>query len=162
MNAATRWAATRKRHKYAGIMHNKEVQAASWPSSKPLASCGFGFVPRLDRVGTTPPGRRLTDRQGALHARPQVPGTPSLPARLRPARRQGARQATQRAARGPGAPARASGGGRPGDGHGPLRVDQRPPGDQRDAGDPAARRAHLRRRGEGRGGLGDGRAVWPA
>lgn len=39
---------------------------------------------------------------------------------------------------------------RPGRGHGPLRVDQRPPGDQRDAGDPAARGARLRRRGEGR------------
>lgn len=52
------------------------------------------------------------------------------------------------AARSLGAPA--SGRGRPGGGHGPLRVDQRPPGDQRDPGDPAARSARLRRRGEGR------------
>lgn len=52
------------------------------------------------------------------------------------------------AAHSPGAPA--SGRSRPGGGHGPLRVDQRPPGDQRDPGDPAARGARLRRRGEGR------------
>lgn len=52
------------------------------------------------------------------------------------------------AARSLGAPA--SGRSRPGGGHGPLRVDQRPPGDQRDPGDPAARGARLRRRGEGR------------
>jgi hypothetical protein len=52
------------------------------------------------------------------------------------------------AARSPGAPA--SGRSRPGGGHGPLRVDQRPPGDQRDPGYPAARGARLRRRGEGR------------
>lgn len=35
-------------------------------------------------------------------------------------------------------------------GHGPVRVDQRPPGDQRDPRDPAAWGARLRRRGQGR------------
>lgn len=67
-----------------------------------------------------------------------------------PARRQGAPQAARRSLaaherlRGPAARAG------PGGDHGPVRVDQRPSGDQRDPGDTAARGAHLRRRGEGR------------
>lgn len=82
-------------------------------------------------------GRSLTPPVGGRGSGGATPSWPPHP-----------RRPPGGAARSPGA--RASGRGRPGGGHGPLRVDQRPPGDQRDAGDPAARGARLRRRGEGR------------
>lgn len=58
----------------------------------------------------------------------------------------------------PRAAARSSRWGGPGGRHGPLRVDQRPSGDPRGPGDPAARGAHLRRRGEGRAAARPGQA----
>lgn len=129
--------------------------------------CGLAFVKVSVKLWVCAP-RRAGQRGGGVPAGPQAVrppgGTPRTtprsqapsPPGLRPARRQGAPQAAQRSARRPRASARASGRGRPFRGHGPLLVDQRPPGDQRDPGDPAARSAHLRRRGEGEGCLRDG------
>lgn len=98
------WALRRKWHKYAGIMHNKEVQAAIWAPSKSFVRSGF--VPHLDKGwggsspraigGCTTRGRaKLVSRSpGALPppggARsPGRPGwtSPSLPASSPPAAR---------------------------------------------------------------------------
>ena len=161
------WALTRKRHKYAGIMHNKKVQAAVWAPSKSVVSSVF--VPELDKGWGRCPhralgGRNARGRTKHVATSPGAPGAARVPQDARagplPPCRPPPRPPPGGAAGCPalgsprGAPARASGGGRPGGGHGPLRVDQRPPGDQRDPGDPAAGSAHLRRRGEGRAAAG--------
>lgn len=159
MKMATCWALTRERHRHAGITRNKEVQAAVWAPSKALLSSQLD-IGRGGRQGALQARLHVPGALGAARAPQGAPGAPHpLPAPSLPpaARRQGAPQAARRSARRPGAPARASGGGRPGGGHGPLRVDQWPPGDQRDPGDPAARGAHLRRRGEGRAARGPAR-----
>lgn len=71
-----------------GIMHNKEVQAASWPPLKSLASSEF--VPELDKGWGGRPRRatgRLTARGRSTHD-PRFPGhPPSLPASAPPAAR---------------------------------------------------------------------------
>lgn len=98
------WVLRRKWHKYAGIMHNREVQAAIWAPSKSFVSSGF--VPHLDKGwggsspraigGCTTRGRAkpVSRSPGALPppggARsPGRPGwtSPSLPASSPPAAR---------------------------------------------------------------------------
>lgn len=161
------WALTRKRHKYAGIKHNKKVQAAVWAPSKSVVNSVF--VSELDKGWGGRPHRALGGRNARGRAKhvatsPGAPGAarvpqsagagPLPPCRPPPRPPPGGAAGCPALGSPPGALARASGGGRPGGGHGPLRVDQRPPGDQRDPGDPAARSAHLRRRGEGRAAAG--------